>query len=836
MRGRLPAPFLIFAAVVLVALATTAWASPSTTAPDFSREVLPLLSNNCFACHGPDANHRKGKLRLDDEDDAKRKRDYGAVIIPGNSAESEFMLRVLSPHEDEVMPPLDTHKKLTPAQIDIFKRWIDAGAPWGTHWAFSPIATPAVPTRTTGSSHPIDRFVQTRLAAEGLHPSPRADKATLLRRVTLDLTGLPPTPEDVATFLADPRPDAYERRVDALLRSPDYGVRMAWDWMEVARYADTNGYQGDRERTMWPWRDWVVKAFNENLPYDQFTIWQLAGDQLPNATQEQKLATAFLRNHPINGEGGRIPEENRIDYIMDMAETTGTAWMGLTMNCCRCHDHKFDPVSQADYYSLTAFFNQTEVTGEGGNPQTKPILDLTTPEQHDHLASLVALLPPLQQKLEELEKTIFIRPEGEPASKSPQAEKLGADARQALMGEVKKRNAEQLTALAAQTKDTYPAYAAQAGELRDALKARDRYAQSLVRVMVMEDKPELRKTFILDRGLYNKPLGEVHAAPPAKLPSWPADTIPNRLALARWLVSDENPLTARVTINRLWQMFFGIGLVKTAEDLGVQSEFPKYADLFDWLASDFRSSGWDVKRFIRQLVTSETYKQSSRMSPELAERDPDNRLLARGPRFRLPSWMIRDQALAASGLLVERQGGPAVKPYQPDGVWEEATFGKTVYVRDSGESLYRRSLYTFWRRIAGPTMFFDAASRTVCTVIPTRTNTPLHALATLNDITYVEAARVMAENILTGEKTDEQRLSEIFIRLLSRPPSSEESSILLAGLLRHRRAFQENPADAVELLTVGESPSHSRLPQDLHAAWTAICLAVINLDEALTKE
>jgi len=840
----------LFAAVGVLGLGPTSVSATPTVAiaadissgsasPHFSREILPVLSNNCFSCHGPDASHRKGKLRLDDENDAKRPREHGAAIVPGKSAESEMVLRLLSTEEDEVMPPLDSHKKLTSHQIDAIKRWIDGGAPWGTHWAFSELTPPSIPPSpnpATTARTPLDAFVVARLAEEKLSLAPSAEKSALLRRVTLDLTGLPPTPAELSAYLADPDPSAYERRVDRLLASPAYGERMAWDWMEIARYADTNGYQGDRERTMWPWRDWVVKAFNENLPYDRFTIWQLAGDLLPDATVEQKMATAFLRNHPINGEGGRIAEENRVDYVMDMAETTGTAWMALTMNCCRCHDHKFDPLSQRDYYALNAFFNQTSVTGEGGNPQTKPVVDLTTKDERDRLAALEAGLEPLQEKLEALEQTLFVRPAGETASKAPLAEGLSAEVRQALINVVKKRNADQLGAIAAALAPTQPEYVRQTAALRTAVAERERYARALVRVMVMEDQPTLRKTFVLDRGLYNKPLSEVTASTPAKLPPLPKGVAHDRLALARWLVSKENPLTARVTANRLWQMFFGIGLVKTAEDFGVQSEFPKHADLLDWLAADFRDSGWDVKRFVRQIVTSDTYRQSSRVTSEQLERDPENRLLARGPRYRLPSWMLRDQALAASGLLVARLGGPAVKPYQPPGVWEEATFGKTLYTPDSGDALYRRSLYTFWRRIVGPTMFFDAAPRSVCTVMPTRTNTPLHALSTLNDVTYVEAARVLAEKVLAEETNPAARLAAIFSRLLARSPSAEEAAILLSAAERHRAEFAASPEEAQQLLAVGESPSQGTLPADEHAAWTAVCLAVLNFDETLSKE
>jgi hypothetical protein len=823
---RLPVHFLV--SILLLKL------SASAAGPDFNREILPILSNNCYSCHGPDAAHRKGHRRLDTPEGAYAGRHDFRAIVPGNVEESEVWHRIISTDEEEMMPPKNSNKPpLTPAQQELIKRWIEAGAVYEKHWAFEPVARPNIPDTAI---HPVDAFVRTHLAAERLAPAPEASRATLIRRVSLDLTGLPPTPAEVAAFEADAAPGAYERVVDRLLASSAYGERMAWDWMEVARYADTNGYQHDRTRTMWPWRDWVVKAFNENMPYDQFTIWQLAGDLLPNATTEQKVATAFLRNHPINGEGGRIPEENRVDYVLDMTDTTSTAWLGLTMACARCHDHKFDPISQRDYYSFSAYFNQTPVTGEGGDPQTKPVVDFSTSEQATELAARERAIGSQQDVVKELELGVFPRPEGQPASKSPVAQSLTAvEALNALDKPPGKRNAEGLDVLATQVESRFPAYAAEVRALQKLVLARDEAAAAMVRVMVMADRPEPRKTFLLSRGLYNEPRDEVPATTPAEFPPPPADAPANRLGLARWLLTPENPLTARVTVNRFWQMFFGIGLVKTPEDFGHQSEFPVHADLLDWLATDFRDSGWDVKHLVRTIVTSATYRQSSQITSAMLERDPENRLLARGPRFRLPSWMIRDQALAASGLLVKKLGGPAVKPYQPAGVWEAATFGKSRYVTDTGESLYRRSLYTFWRRIVGPTMFFDTASRSVCTVKPTRTNTPLHALATLNDPTYVEASRVLAAHALTATGDVARRLTLIYERVLARAPAPAEAQVLLDGLARHRAEFTATPEAAYALLAVGEARNPDGLDPIEQAAWSLLCLAVLNFDETLNK-
>lgn len=831
-------PGVLLRSLVVTGLLLGTSIAHAETVPDFSREILPLFSENCFACHGPDAAHREAKLRLDDEANAKLERDTGTAIVPGSSDDSALYYRITADDPEEIMPPPDSHKTLTTAQKDMVRRWIDAGAQWGLHWSLAPLIRPDVPAHSESrdqTKNPIDAFVRATLARENLASSPEASRHALIRRLTLDLTGLPPTPEEVAIFVADKSPNAYAKLVDRLLASPAFGERMAWDWMEVARYADTNGYQGDDERTMWPWRDWVVKAFNENMRYDQFTIWQLAGDLLPDSTMEQKLATAFLRNHPINGEGGRIPEENRVEYVLDMTETTGTAWLGLTVGCARCHDHKFDPISQRDYYSLSAFFNQTPVDGSGGSPQTKPVIDLSTPAEQAHLTKLDDALSATRTELDALEAILFPREAGQPASKSAAAATLPAEALNVLEHPVTKRGAGQLEELAKKVENGLPGYAKQVNSLAASIRSREKYHNELVRVMVMADMPNPRTTHVLDRGLYSQPLEEVRAATPEKLPPMPADAPADRLALARWLMSSENPLTARVTVNRFWQMFFGVGLVKTAEDFGVQGEFPKHPELLDWLAAEFRDSGWDVKHLIRTIVTSATYRQDSRMTPELADRDPENRLLARGPRFRLPSWALRDQALAASGLLVNRVGGPAVKPYQPPGVWEEATFGKTVYEPDHGDALYRRSLYTFWRRIAGPTMFFDAAARTVCTVKPSRTNTPLHALATLNDVTYVEAARTLAERALGSESSDARRLNFIYRRVLARTPDRAEAKVLLKGLAQHRARFNAAPDAATQLLAVGEMPANPKIPGPEHAAWTALCLAVLNLDETLTK-
>ena len=802
---------------------------------DFARDVLPILSNHCFQCHGPDEKARKAELRLDTKEDALRKQ--GAVIVPGKSGESEVIRRIEAAEAHELMPPKKANKPLKPEQVATLKRWIDAGAPWGTHWSFVKPVRPQVPVSrepkaSAWGKNPIDAFVLARLEKEGLKPSEEADKARLIRRVTLDLTGLPPTPDEVDAFLKDGTPTAYEKVVDRLLASPRYGERMAWDWLDAARYADTNGYQGDNERTMWPWRDWVVKVYNDDLPFDQFTVWQLAGDLLPDPTREQRLATAFNRNHMINGEGGRIAEENRVEYVFDQTETTGTVWLGLTVGCARCHDHKFDPILQTDYYGLFAYFNQSPVTGAGGSGQTAPVMDFGTPAQERARKDAQAAYDALVKKLQPVEKRL--RDAAATKDKDGNyASTLPALIESALRKGPNDRADQNYDELAKFFKDKEPEYVKLLPVVRKANRARDAANAALPKVMVMADQPTPRDTFVLTRGDYGKKEGKVAPHTPSFLNPGTAAPLQNRLALAKWIASKDNPLTARVAVNRLWQTFFGAGLVKTSEDFGVQGQRPSHPELLDWLACEFAET-WSTKHVVRLIVTSATYRQSAKVTPALVERDPDNRLLARGPRHRLPSWMIRDQALAASGLLAPAVGGPPVKTYQPPGIWEEATFGNKRYVPDTGDALYRRSLYVFWRRIVGPTMFFDSANRQTCSVKSVITNTPLHALVTLNDTTYVEAARVLAQRALEEYDSDAERLSFAFRRVVARTPTEGEAKVLLGALGKQRKAFADAAA-AGALLKVGASPRNEKLDATEHAALTAVCLMVLNTDEALNK-
>ena len=792
---------------------------------DFARDIRPILSDNCYFCHGPDEEAREADLRLDTKDGLFRTSDGNTVIAPGKVNESELVRRVTIDDPDLRMPPPDAKRSLSPQQIELLTKWVAGGAVWKGHWSFQPIIQPQVPEGVSA----IDYFVRKRLEQEGLKPSPEAARERQLRRVTFDLTGLPPTIEELDAYLADDSPDAFEKVVDRLLESPHYGERMAWDWLDAARYADSNGFQGDRERTMWPWRDWVIRAFNNDMPYDQFTVWQLAGDLLPKATVEQRLATGFNRNHMINGEGGRIAEENRVEYVFDQMKTMGTVWLNLTLQCYHYHDHKFDPIKRREYYELFAFFNQTPVTGGGGDPQMPPNLAFGSPQQEAERERLQRETDNARVLVETAEKDLTAQ------LSQPEQDEAAKKLRDILAKPVLNRSNDEFAALEKFGDEQAPEYAKLVRSFRAKRKQRDDQFRSLPRVMVMQDMDKRRKTFMLTKGLYNQPTEEVTAGTPAIFPPLPSDMPKNRLALAKWLVAPANPLTARVTVNRYWQMFFGTGLVKTTDDFGAQGERPSHPELLDWLAAEFMRTGWDVKQLHKTIVMSATYRQTAKASREAIARDPENRLLSRGPRFRMPSWMLRDHALAASGLLVAKLGGPPVNPYQPQGVWAEATFGKKKYSPGQGEDIYRRSLYTFWRRIVGPTMFFDESKRQTCEVRPGRTNTPLHALTTMNDITYIEAARALAQRVLKVFDQDPICIETAFRLATSRKPTDAERNILLGRLDQLKAQYSAAPEEAQRLLAVGESPRDEDLDAVEHAAYTGLCSLILNLDEALTK-
>ena len=765
----------------LVGLLATATTSRGEPPLDFNRDIRPILSENCFYCHGQDGNKREADLRLDDRQAAI---DAGA-IVPGDVGASVILERIHSTDADVVMPPPDSNRRLSDQQKQLLDRWIREGADYAPHWAFVPPERPEPPAvgRREWIRNPIDAFVLAKLEAAGLEPSPEADRATLIRRLHADLVGLPPTPAEVDAFVADGSPDAYERLVDRLLASPHYGERQALAWLDAARYADSNGFQQDGDTWQWIWRDWVVTSLNADLPFDRFSTEQLAGDLLPDATLEQKIATGFNRNHLLNGEGGAIPEEQRFNNLFDRVDTTATTWLGLTMACAQCHDHKYDPLTMVDYYGLLDAFNRVP---EIGMP--------TRFSARIRVAPPVVELPdePLRRRIAELEGLIAAY--GEEAT-----------------GEV-------------------------AG-LRQELA--DLKEDKLPRVMVMSDaKP--RDTKILDRGDYLSPKGEkLEFLPPPFLPPLPEGAPRNRLGLARWLFLPEHPLTARVQVNRMWQQLFGTGIVKTTEDMGVQSEYPIHLDLLDWLAVEFRDRGWSQKAMHRLLATSATYRQSGRVTPGHLARDPENRLHARAARFRMPALVLRDVALSAAELLDPRVGGPPVYPYQPDAIWESLAITKErdfAYPTSTGGDLYRRSLYTFWRRTVAPANMFDTANRQTCNVRPSRTSTPLHALTTLNDPTWVEAARVLAERSIEAAADLDGRLTHAFRQIMARRPSAYDLTALRTAFARQRDLYAADADAARQLLAIGASPRDESLDPIEHAALANVCLAILNLDEALTRE
>lgn len=807
---------------------------------DFNFHVRPILSDRCFACHGPDEKAREADLRLDLPETAfaKLKETGHYAIVKGNPSQSTLVERIQSNDPEFMMPPPESKLSLNAQEKAILLKWIEQGAAWKTHWSYMAPEKTGLPAvkNSQWPIHPIDHFILARLEAEGLLPSQEADKPALIRRLSFDLTGLPPTLEELDGFLNDHTHNAYEKVVDRLLDSPHFGERWCWDWLDAARYADTNGFQGDPERKMWPWRDWVVNALNANMPYDSFTLLQLAGDLLPNAGPEQILPTGFNRNHMYNGEGGRIPEETRVENVFDRVETTGTVWLGLTFNCTRCHDHKFDPITQKEYYQLFDYFNQTSEEGRGGGGRVPPVLNIGENIDPSKAKEVVLFLDKAVQKVENYEQRIFPRAPGQSAAQSPAAAQLEGDVLYSLGFPPKERNTYHLLLTQIFFEKRNKEYAALLHTLRSALGAKSNLEQKNIQVMVMDQLPEPRPTFVLERGLYSKPQERVYMNTPAVLPAIKAPIHHNRLDLAQWLVSDQNPLTARVTVNRFWQALFGAGIVKTADDFGVQGALPTHPELLDWLAKDFMENRWNVKKLIKQMVMSATYRQSSKAIPGQWAKDPENRFLARGPRHRLPSWMIRDQALSLSGLLNDSIGGPPVNGYQPTGIWEEATFGAKKYEQNHGEDLYRRTLYLFWRRIVGPTVIFDNAARQTCSVKPLITNSPQHALITLNDVTYVEAARVLAERIMTTRQTDEDRVSLAFRLATARLPDLQEKELMLKRLVQWKSDFEKMPEEAKKLVATGEYRQDETLNPADQAAYTALCSLILNLDETLTKQ
>ena len=993
---------------------------------DFDRQIRPILSDNCFACHGPDAEQRKAKLRLDSFEGATAKlRRSGQAVVPGNPEVSRLVERIASDDPSEVMPPPRTQKHVTPAQLALLRQWIREGASYAEHWAFVAPKRPAVPTvkNAAWARNGIDRFILARLEKEGLTPSPEADRVTLIRRLSLDLLGLPPTPAEVDAFVADKSSDAYEKLVDRLFASPHYGERVALDWLDAARFADTHGYHIDAGRDMTRWRDYVIDAFNANLPFDRFTVEQLSGDLLPNATPTQKIASGFNRNHMINFEGGAIAEEYLSAYIVDRVNTTSTVWLGLTVACAQCHDHKYDPIRQRDFYRLYAIFHNVPERGlDGSRGNADPVFRAPTRVQEQELLRIERRLkdlenPPstsdadLDAGLARWEKTALdagdpvwtvlkpdrttagngtklVRQDDDsilatgpiPAIESytitatvplskitglrlealPTAGKLGRspNGNSVMTGVTLKIDgaAVSLTdAVATFSQETFPIKSvlaagpgwglfpkvaepnvavfrceptaakgaivvtldfkspfaehqlghfrlavtdsprplgksslpaavatilhipaekrapAQIASLRTyyrteiAVDARIRtekaelarqksaIEKAMPTAMVMKEMPQPRDTFILLRGEYDKKGEKVTAGLPAFLPGTATDQRVDRLTLAKWLVGRENPLTRRVIVNRYWQMIFGAGLVRSPEDFGSQGEPPTHPELLDWLAVEFAEPtpdglgagvGWSVRDLLRLIVTSATYRQSSVVRPELFAKDRDNRLLARAPRHRLQAEFVRDQALAASGLLNGEIGGKSVSPYQPAGLWQElASRGDSknwtaqFYEQSHGKDLYRRTMYTFWKRTSPPPQLvaFDAPDRETCTVRRGRTNTPLQALILMNDPTYVEASRKLAERIMKSATATDDRIRFAFRVTVARPATEREIEILRGAYDKQLARFRADPAAAGRLLGVGEAIRDSQVDAGELAAWSMVASTLLNLDETVTK-
>jgi len=1019
----------------------------TTDTIDFNKQIRPILSDNCFACHGPDEKARKAKLRLDTKEGAfAALRSGGHALIPGKSGESELYKRLTTSEPTELMPPPKSTKKLNAEQIDLIKRWIDQGATWTEHWAYAAPKKAALPrvSDTSWIRNPIDQFIIARLEAEKLKPSGEADRVSLIRRVTLDLTGLPPTPDEVDAFVNDKSNDAYEKVIDRLMKSPRFGEHMARFWLDAARYGDTHGLHLDNYREMWGYRDWVVKAFNNNLPYNRFVIEQVAGDLLPGATLDQKIASGFNRCHVTTSEGGSIEEECYVRNVSDRVETFGTVMLGLTVGCARCHDHKYDPIKAKDYYQFFAFFNSLEGKGPFGNPldgnaaKHEPTMRIPTPEQAVALEKLTKKIDEVRKQIaDEVAKVnydeskdpvepeiakredlvwvedalpakamtpttgqvniawnfvgkpdhpvysgeksvltkgkgltqvvfegaekglrvgaddvlfayVYLDPKDPPkeimlqwhigqwqhraywgenliafgTDKTPQRKKIGplpktgawvrlevkiadvgvqpgtvidgwaftqfdgsvywdkaglttktpqksgpaetlsawlhlqqslggaglpAELQAVLKLEATKRTPEQKKQLrehfiAYGWARTRPTFDPLIKEITKTQQEIDRINNTMPSTLVYKENKEPRKSFILKRGEYTQKGDEVFRATPSFLPPMTQDMPNDRLGLAQWLVTRDNPLTARVQVNRLWQQMFGTGLVKTAEDFGVQGEPPSHPELLDWLAVQFIDDGWDMRVTLKRMLTSAAYRQSAKVSKESLAKDPANRLLSRGPRHRLDAEMLRDQALYLGGVLVEKVGGPGVKPPQPSGLWEAVAYtgsNTAKFVADNGhEKVHRRSLYTFWKRTSPPPQMttFDAPSRESCIIRRERTNTPLQALLLLNEPQYVESARGLAERgMREGGVKPEQRAAFMFRQATGRKPEDRELTLLVGGYQEQLELYKQDAEGAKKLINVGETKPDGALDPVQLAAWTMMANAILNLDEVLNK-
>jgi len=781
----------------------------------FNADIRPLLSDKCFFCHGPDPKTREADLRLDIEQAAHADLGGYAAIVPGNREASELWIRIND--SADPMPPIKSHKELSPDEVALIGRWIDEGGAYETHWAYVPPTRPEVPkvSDPAWAKSPIDNFILARLDARSIRPSPQADKRTLMRRVTLDLTGLPPTPEQASAFMNDSSPDAYEKYVDSLLASPSYGEHLAVWWLDLVRYADSIGFHSDNGWPAWPYREWVIRALSDNLPFDQFTIMQLAGDQMLEApTRDMLIASAYNRLSPLTEEGGAQPKEYRAIQNADRVTNYGEVWLGSSTGCSQCHDHKFDPFTQEDFYSLAAFFgslNGADISWEKYYAHFRPPITFVAqnPEQGEQI------------KAHEAKYAAFLREH--PAAIRVEDREANRDPRPALPSDEE---------LSPEHRKTF----------LDILKEREKLAQTVPVVMVSRELDVPRTVRILARGNWQDDSGKiVLPATPAFL-GGPASTEERRLTrldLAQWTVSKDNPLTARAITNRLWARYLGSPLSSNTLDLGSQGSLPTHPMLLDWMAVEFRESGWDLRHMIRLIVTSETYKQSSDTRSELAQIDPsNNKLFARQSAMRLPAEVLRDQALEVSGLLAgDRVGGPSVFPYQPEGHWEPLNFPKRSWPTSEGADLYRRSMYTWAQRTFPHPMMttFDAPSRESCTGQRMVSTTPLQALASLNGPVFVESARVLASHLLKKTDDDDARLKLLFQKTLAREPRESEHATLIALLASQRAIFKASPEDAKKLVAIGEAPTPEDVDAAEHAAWTGVCRVVLNLHETLTR-
>jgi hypothetical protein len=855
MTGRHRLTFLVLACAPTPAAA-------QGPAVDFSRDILPILSGKCFACHGPEQGAAKGGVRLHHRDLAFRAGRSGALpITPGHPEQSEVVRRVFA-EDDDRMPP-GGKKGLSSGEKELIRRWIEQGAQYTLPWAFVKPFRPALPAVKDQAwvKNEIDAFVLARLEKASIGPSPSADRTSLIRRLSLDLRGLPPTLREVEEYLQDESADAYPKLVGRMLASPRFGEKMAQFWLDLARFGDTSGYNQDSTRQMWLWRDWVIDAFNANMPFDRFTVEQLAGDLIPHPTVAQRIASGFNRNTRFNEEDGADPEEFAVRYTADRADTLGQVWLGLTLGCCECHDHKYDPISQKEYYQLYAFFTGIREPKSGfiHDQPLPPVLRLASAEQEEALKKDRQELALIEDVIgDELKRVSYTDPlEGQPdqAAAQPEryrqsqlawelnveAESLPPEVRVALQVIPAKRDAAQtrlvrdyyLRKIYSGTREVFAELERDLEQVQDRLRKME---AAIPYAMISEEMKEPRPAHVLIRGDFQQKGEPVGRDVPAIFPPLPSGAPKNRLGLARWLVSPEHPLTARVTVNRFWAQMFGTGIVRTLGDFGSQGDYPSHPQLLDWLATEFVRSGWNVKELLRMIALSNTYQQSSAYRAE--KTDPDNRLLYRAPRFRLSAEEVRDSALAVAGLLSDKVGGPSVMPYQPPAFYAFKYEG-WHWQASSGPDQYRRGLYTFWRRSALHPMFalFDAPTREECTALRPRTNTPLQALVTLNDPTFLEAARVFAQRILTDAPPDvDARLTFAFRTALSRPPSAAEQVVLRAQLGAQLKHYQSDKAAASKLVNVGNAPRPATLDPAEHAAWTAVASTILNLDEAIMRE